>query len=123
MIVLSDEPKAIVLAAERLLNLDANIRKLFTIDELAFQINEFISELRTKHTDSGSFIGTAGFTVFRYFFPEEGEHLIVALTITDFHKAPNEPTQQFHHNDGPWTYDESVPDEWREDDDAYPNGD
>lgn len=114
MIVLSDEPKAIVLSAARLLDLDANLRKLFTIDELAFKINEFIKELRDMGDEHG-YMGTAGFYLFRYV--HEGiEELMLVLSITEFHIYPDEPTQQFHHNDGPWVYDESVPDEWREED-------
>lgn len=118
MIVLSDEPKAIILAAERLRDLDANIRNLYTVDRLAFQINDYIRDLRTEFPESGSYIGTAGFYIFRYVDADGTEEIRVVLSITDFHNYPDpgEPSQQFHHNDGPWVYDESVPDEWRDED-------
>lgn len=116
MIVLSDEPKAIVLAAERLIALDRNIANQYSVDQLAFLINDFIRSLRTEFEDTGSYMGTSGFYVFRYVDEDGAEELRVVLSITDFHTYSDEPSQQFHHNDGPWIYDESVPAEWREED-------
>lgn len=115
MLVLSDEPKAIVAAAERLMDLDANIRNLFTIDTLAFRINDYMMELR-KRNMHGGFIGTAGFTVMYWNWTEDGEEFNIFLNIGAFHRSnKDEPTQQFVDNDGPWQYDESCPPDWRDD--------
>ena len=113
MLVLSDEPKALVHAAERLLDLSPNIRKNFTIDELAFRLNDYIRELRAT---GNIYIGTSGFMVYR--FEDEGhEEVSIMLNVCDFNQydAPGEVSQQFLHDGSKWSYDESCPEEWRED--------
>ena len=116
MIILSDEPKTLVLAAERLLDIDANIRTQYTIDELAFRLNDYIRELREKG-DNGGFIGTSGFYIF-YFKDADGyEEVRLMLGIADFYRYPDDPaTQQFIHKEGGTVYDESCPAEWVEED-------
>lgn len=116
MLVLSDEPKALVLAAERLIELSSNIARLYTVDTLAFQLNDYIAELR--RSEDTRYIGTAGFYVF--IFKDEGvEEVRLMLDVADFYRYDEDPqTQQFVKQDGPYAYDESCPPEWREEDEA-----
>jgi len=119
MIILSDEPKTLVLAAERLINLSANIRSQYSIDELAFRLNDFIRELRSAKV-SGGFIGTSGFYIF-YYLDEDGvEEIKVVLSVSDFYLYPDDSeSQQFVMTDSSApVYDESCPSEWLETDGA-----
>jgi hypothetical protein len=116
MLVLSDEPKALVLAAEKLIETSPNIANLFSVDRLAFQLADYIRELRSKPSDEITFIGTAGFYIFR--LNDDGvEEIKVMLDMADFYRyAADDVTQQFIKQEGPMVYDESCPAEWIDED-------
>lgn len=116
MLILSDEPKALVLAAEKLIDTCPNIARLFSVDMLAFQLADYIRELRTRPEEHITFIGTAGFYIFR--LHDDGvEEIKLMLDMADFYRyADDEATQQFIKQEGPTTYDESCPQEWIDED-------